>query len=266
MKTSLKKVLTVAVVALIVLAAAAQPFSAYAKTNAESTSIATINVAANSTPGGVINAYSSASRGDVNGDGSVTASDALIVMWYTLQLIQLSDLQLSIADCDGNGEVDVHDALIIMRYCIGYAMPEPEEPIEITEPTIIVDDSIRASAGETVEVSVCIVNNPGVAGAILTLSYDSNLTLNDATLGDAFSVLQYTRPGQLSNPCNFSWDSESGMATDDGVIITLTFLVSNTVSSGDSLNINISYNHGDIYDEDLNDVDLDIINGCITIN
>lgn len=127
-------------------------------------------------------------------------------------------------------------------------------------------DNATASAGDTVTVTVRIVNNPGVAGAVLRLSYDSNLTLTGAASGEAFSYLQYTRPGQYSNPCNFSWDSESGMATDDGTILTLTFRVSDSVSSGDKLNVNVSYTHGDIYDENLDDVDLDIINSHITIN
>ena len=207
---------------------------------------------------------SSVLLGDVNNDGNVNGSDAMLVLRHALDIITLQGNQLTAADCNGDGNVDVVDALIIMRYCIGIPMPEPE-PATPTEPTIIVDDA-TASAGDTVTVTVRIVNNPGVAGAVLRLSYDSNLTLTGATSGEAFSYLQYTRPGQYSNPCNFSWDSESGMATDDGTILTLTFRVSDSVSSGEKLNVNISYTHGDIYDENLDDVDLDIINGHITIN
>lgn len=202
--------------------------------------------------------------GDVNNDGTVNGSDAMQVLRHALQIVTLSDNQLAAADCNGDGVVDVVDALIIMRYCIGIPMPTPE-PGTTTEPTIIVDNA-AASAGDTVTVTVRIENNPGIAGALLRLNYDSNLTLTGAASGEAFSYLQYTRPGQYSNPCNFSWDSESGMATDDGTILTLTFRVSDSVSSGDKLNVNISYTHGDIYDENLDDVDLDIINGQITIN
>lgn len=207
---------------------------------------------------------SSTLLGDVNNDGTINGSDAMLVLRHALQIITLSDNQIAAADCNGDGNADVVDALIIMCYCIGIPMPEPE-PATPTEPTIIVDNA-TASAGDTVTVTVRIVNNPGVAGAVLRLSYDSNLTLTGAASGEAFSYLQYTRPGQYSNPCNFSWDSESGMATDDGTILTLTFRVSDSVSSGDKLNVNISYTHGDIYDENLDDVDLDIINSHITIN
>lgn len=206
---------------------------------------------------------SSVLLGDANNDGIVNGSDAMLVLRHALQIITLSDNQIAAADCNGDGNADIADALMIMRYCIGIPMPSPHPGT--TEPTIIVDNA-AASAGDTVAVTVRIENNPGIAGAVLRLSYDSNLTLTGAASGEAFSYLQYTRPGQYSNPCNFCWDSESGMATDDGTILTLTFRVSDSVSSGDKLNVNISYTHGDIYDENLDDVDLDIINGQITIN
>ncbi len=202
--------------------------------------------------------------GDVNNDGSINASDALMIMRYAMNLIALTETQLTAADCDGDGEANMIDALLLMRYCIGIPLPTPD-PGQITDPTIIVDNA-EASAGETVTVTVRIENNPGIAGAILRLSYDSALTLTGASNGEAFSYLQFTRPGQYSNPCNFCWDSESGMATEDGVILTLTFTVSNTAASGDTLDVSVSYTYGDIYDENLDDVDLDIINGHITLN
>ena len=141
--------------------------------------------------------------------------------------------------------------------------PEVTDP-EPTEPTFVVAKT-TAHAGDTVNVIVSIKNNPGIAGAILKLSYDSNLTLTNATVGEAFSSLQYTRPGTYSNPCNFSWDSESGMVNDDGEVLILTFKVSDSATSGAQLPVNISYGAGDIYDENLDDVNLDIMNGYITV-
>lgn len=132
------------------------------------------------------------------------------------------------------------------------------------EPTITVS-SVSANAGDTVEVKVLISNNPGIAGAILKVSYDSNLKLTDSNVGSAFSTLSYTKPGVYSNPCNFTWDSESGMSTSNGTIVTLTFTVDDGVESGDKLAINCSYNKGDVYDENLKDVSLNMVNGYVIV-
>ena len=141
--------------------------------------------------------------------------------------------------------------------------PEPSEP-SFTNPTLYVSNA-KASAGDTVDVKVSIANNPGIAGAILKLSYDSGLTLTNATVGDAFGTLTYTKPGRFANPCNFSWDSESGMATDDGLVLTLTFKVSDSASAGDKLGVNFSYGSGAVYDDNLDDVSLDVVNGYVTV-
>lgn len=53
--------------------------------------------------------------GDVNGDGSITASDAVLVLRYSLNLIGLSPEQLERADMNGDGNVNATDALVILR-------------------------------------------------------------------------------------------------------------------------------------------------------
>lgn len=98
--------------------------------------------------------------------------------------------------------------------CMAFSHP----PIQTDKPSLIVNN-VRAGAGNTVDVTVSIQNNPGIAGALLKLSYDSGLTLTNAVVGDAFSDLTYTKPGRFSSPCNFSWDSESGMTTTDGIVL-----------------------------------------------
>ena len=136
--------------------------------------------------------------------------------------------------------------------------------IAITEPTIMVEDAI-AGAGERVTVAVKIVANPGVAGARLILSFSSELGLITAESGEAFSVLDYTAPATLTSGCPFNWDSLDAQANGDGEVILLTFTVSDTVRSGDKLNVALSYSEGDVYDKDLEDVSLVIVNGTVTI-
>lgn len=124
---------------------------------------------------------------------------------------------------------------------------------------------IVGAPGQTVRVPVSIVNNPGVAGARITVSYDSALTLSAAEVGEAFSDLQHTGPGRYVSPCNFTWDSESGMATADGTVLTLSFSIPEDAASGDVYDITCTYREGDIYDEALNDVSFEMLSGTITV-
>ena len=135
---------------------------------------------------------------------------------------------------------------------------------DFTEPTIFVDSKYSA-ANSTVSVDVIIANNPGIAGATLTVSYDQYLTLTSAENGSAFSNLSFTKSGSFGNPSRFLWDSESGEAKGDGTILTLTFEVSASAPEDANLNIELSSNAGDFYDEDMETVNLQLVSGTITI-
>ena len=51
--------------------------------------------------------------GDADGDGAVTAADALLVMRFAMSIVTLPpDAN---CDMDGNGAVDATDAVLIMR-------------------------------------------------------------------------------------------------------------------------------------------------------
>lgn len=53
--------------------------------------------------------------GDVDGDGKVTAEDALTVIRNAMELQELTDAQIAAADVDGDGKVTTEDALTIIR-------------------------------------------------------------------------------------------------------------------------------------------------------
>ncbi len=57
--------------------------------------------------------------GDADGNGTVTANDALLLMRYALGLIPASALDLSVADVNGDGFVNANDALMVMRAALG---------------------------------------------------------------------------------------------------------------------------------------------------
>lgn len=151
-------------------------------------------------------------------------------------------------------------AIVLIFTCI----PSNVFAADVANATIYVE-STYAVAGATVEVNVSITDNPGIAGATFTLAYHEDLTLVNAVKGTAFSALDYTQPGTFSNPCNFTWDSENAEATEDGVILTLTFQVSETAEQNEELNVDFSYRYGDVFDNNDNDLTISFTNGNIVV-
>lgn len=216
--------------------------------------------------------------GDVDGDGDATVLDATYVQRYaTMVKVPISKETLMNGDVDGDGDLTIVDATFIQRfstrvktpYRIGEFIETEQPPTEpdITEPTFVINKA-AANAGETVNVVVKVLNNPGILGMTLSLSYDSSaLTLKDSVNGGAVSdVLTLTKPGKYTNPCNFAWDGIeiSDDQIKDGELLTLTFAVSQNAEDG-VYPITLSYDKDSIFDKDLVPVDFDIINGSITV-
>ncbi|MBQ1519918.1 MAG: dockerin type I repeat-containing protein, partial [Clostridia bacterium] len=57
--------------------------------------------------------------GDVNGDGAVDSSDALLLLRASMGLAELDEAQLSAGDMNGDGAADTTDALLILRLALG---------------------------------------------------------------------------------------------------------------------------------------------------
>ena len=61
--------------------------------------------------------------GDVNEDGKVATSDALIILRAVAELEELTEMQRLAADVNDNKGVDVNDALAIMQFAVGMENP-----------------------------------------------------------------------------------------------------------------------------------------------
>ncbi len=57
--------------------------------------------------------------GDVDGNGEVTVTDALLALRYAMHIVDLDETALLAGDVDYTGDVTVTDALLIMRYSMG---------------------------------------------------------------------------------------------------------------------------------------------------
>ena len=59
------------------------------------------------------------SKGDINSDGRVNSTDALIVLQYSVQNITLNSQQKLAADMNGDGKINSIDALKILQKSVG---------------------------------------------------------------------------------------------------------------------------------------------------
>ena len=191
-------------------------------------------------------------EGDVSGDGACTVRDALIIL-----RAMLNDGMTAQMDLTGDGRVSLVDVLRCLK------LATARDPI--TEPTFVVAN-VNAAAGDTVTVPITIVKNPGILGMTLKVQYDATaLTLTDSANGDALEMLSFTKPKNYKSGCIFTWYGEVLEASDivDGGVLTLTFTVSETASG--SYPITLTYTDGDIFDADLNPVEIAVQNGSLKI-
>jgi predicted outer membrane repeat protein len=80
----------------------------------------------------------SAALGDVNGDGLVNSTDALIILSADVGMDTSSFCPMNCGDANGNGYVNSTDALIVLSYDVGMSVPfpigQPGCPSSVTQP------------------------------------------------------------------------------------------------------------------------------------
>ena len=64
--------------------------------------------------------------GDLNEDGAVQAADALIVLQYSVELLDLTEDQNLTADTDLSGDITTLDALRILQYVVSLVDKLPQ--------------------------------------------------------------------------------------------------------------------------------------------
>ncbi len=124
--------------------------------------------------------------------------------------------------------------------------------------------SIEAQAGETVNVNISIVNNPGIASVKLKVQYSDDLILNSIVYNTALGG-QSQQPQTLTSPVTLNWYNGAANTEGDMVYATLSFTVKENAAPGDKL-ITATFNPNDIFNSDLDNVDFTVIDGKITVS
>lgn len=132
-----------------------------------------------------------------------------------------------------------------------------------TEPQFVVS-SKDAKRGDTIEVTVALKNNPGIASIILSVAFDSDaLTLTEVVYNTAIGG-QTVQPQNMNSPVKLYWINGFADAEGDFVLATLKFTVKSDATVGDH-SITLSYNADDVYDISEANLPFEIVNGKIAV-
>ena len=142
---------------------------------------------------------------------------------------------------------------------------KPDDVINDDDTAIIISD-VNAEVGETVDISIDISNNPGIASLGFELSYDPECvefidSVNGTIMGESYFEC-------VNNPKNniifVQWINFENDITESGTILVLTFKVLDDVTS-DSTKIGISCKNDDIKNLEDQIIPVKIKSGNITI-
>lgn len=129
----------------------------------------------------------------------------------------------------------------------------------------VIVDNATANAGESVEVKISFENNTGILSATFDLTYDTErLELTEVRDGRLLQGGTFS-PNYKANPYRMIWNSAaSENFTDDGTLVTLRFAVLDNAKNGKAF-VNIDYDEDDVFDFDLNNVDINVVNGSVDV-
>ena len=150
--------------------------------------------------------------------------------------------------------------VIVSTFAVSIVNALEEGTIEISKPP--------GKVGETVDVTFAINNNPGLVGMALNVTFDDSV-LQLITVNDGGILGANAHKPELENPYTLSWSNDTMRTniTDNGTIVTLSFLIKETAQKGNSYEIKASYDYDnyDIYDVDSNPVKFNIVNGYVNV-
>lgn len=118
-----------------------------------------------------------APRGDINGDGKVNSSDALLVLQYSVGKINKID---SAADVNGDGKINSTDALMMLQISVGSAtnykyLATFSLKAKVNSKNYTSNDVISVKPGDTVSVTLSLSNNFYTGPTSAQIYYNKNI-------------------------------------------------------------------------------------------
>ncbi|MBP5312565.1 MAG: hypothetical protein J6112_07020 [Clostridia bacterium] len=196
--------------------------------------------------------------GDADESGTVDDVDAMILRRCLASLDSEALLWADVdhplgpeMDIDGDGEITVLDAIVLERYLAGWDVvtdisypahpvftPVYQEPDgnsgETTRPALSVTQSSEAMPGETFDVYLSILNNPGILSNRVTLEYNEAV-LELVSVSDLGVLNGWTAPSPNKNsPYILRWADSLAEENNysNGAIAKITFKVKENADPG----------------------------------
>ncbi len=127
----------------------------------------------------------------------------------------------------------------------------------------IVVSQVTAAAGDTVDVTISLKNNPGITSLKLKVAYDSVLTLTSVVHNSAIGSNFQTSP-QLTSPVTLNWYNGASDTTGDWVFVTMTFAVADTAAEG-TYAVTATYDPDDVCNIAGDNVSFAVMDGGVTV-
>ena len=148
----------------------------------------------------------------------------------------------------------------------GETQTRPIPPLPVTAKFVVTGG--KAKAGETVQVTVSVEENPGVTAAMLHLTYDPQvLTLTAVDNGAVFADEYFQAGGDLTAvPFTVFWIDALAEAnyTSDGTVVTFTFTVANNAPIG-TTPVTVAVDADSTFDKDLQNVPFGTQGGAVEV-
>lgn len=138
------------------------------------------------------------------------------------------------------------------------------ENTESSETMELSVSSMNGIPGGTVQVTVNLKNNPGIASLAFNVEYDDALTLTNVEFNSVFGSY-ITTPKPYTNPQTITLISPLNDASAEGTLATLTFHISEEALDEYVAKINITYNANDVYNGNYDNIALSVVNGSVTV-
>ena len=136
---------------------------------------------------------------------------------------------------------------------------------EITSPTVIIHNAVANIGDDTVTVLVSLLNNPGISSMKLSIAYGNELILQDIAFNSTYGAY-VTAPSPYNNPQSITFISPLQEVNVSDTFATLTFALSDTVTESTFINISVTVDQENTYDENFVEVTFATVNGKVTIN